>query len=66
MKAIINDITVDLGSVINILLHKPTPCAYCKKDIQSRKHPLFLNNFGVLHDSCYKYLVKECAEVAKA
>ena len=66
MKAIVNEIVVDLGKVINVLLKRDTPCSYCEKKIEKRKSPLFLGGLGVLHDSCYKDLVRDCAAAAKA
>lgn len=66
MKAIVNEIVVDLGKVINVLLKRNTPCSYCEKDIEKRKSPLFVGGLGVLHDSCYKSLVRDCAAAAKS
>ena len=66
MKAIVNEIVVDLGTVINVLLKKATPCAYCTKDIERRKSPLFVAGLGVLHDNCYKSLVRDCVAAAKS
>jgi len=65
MRAIVNEIVVDLGKVINVLLKRDTPCAYCTKDIEKRKSPLFVAGLGVLHDNCYKNLVRDCAAAAK-
>jgi len=66
MKAVINDVVVDLAKVINTLLKKDTLCAYCGKKIEKRKSPLFVGGLGVLHDSCYRKIVRECVEAAKA
>lgn len=66
MKAIVNEIVVDLADVINVLLKKDTPCSYCTKKIEKKKSPLFIGGLGVLHDNCYKDLVRDCASAAKA
>ena len=66
MKAIVNEIVVDLGKVINVLLKRDTPCAYCEKKIEKRRSPLFVAGLGVLHDKCYKGLVRDCMAAAKS
>lgn len=56
----------DLAKVINILLGKDTPCAKCGVKLKARKSTLFVSGVGVLHDSCYKELVREVAALARA
>ena len=66
MKATVNDIVVDLAKVLNVLLGKETPCGKCGGKIKKGKSPLFVSGVGVLHDSCYREMVRECAAAEKA
>ncbi len=56
-----DEITVDLGKVIEMLIRKDTPCAHCSKNVNSKKKVMFLNGFGVVHESCYKEMVRAFA-----
>ncbi len=61
MIVTINEIEVNLGKVINMVLKRDTSCAKCTKKIEKSKRPLFLGGFGYVHDKCYKELVREHA-----
>ena len=61
-----DQIVVDLGKVVEMFIRKDTPCAHCKKNLNSKKKVIYLNSFGVLHEACYKELVRASVALARS